>query len=73
MVDDDVRLVVRDPVADAVAEPRRGKMRELGEGLGGVAIGPAAFVLQRLRQVPVVERDEGRDAALQQRVDQPRQ
>ena len=47
-------------------------MRELGEGLGGVAIGPATLILQRLRQVPVVERDVWRDPALQQRVDQAR-
>ena len=37
---------------------------------GDVAVAPAAAVLQRLRQVPVVERDERRDAALQQRVDE---
>ena len=33
--------------------------------------GPAAGVLERLRQIPVVERDEGLDAGLEQPVDEP--
>ena len=53
---DDPRLVVRDPVAHAVAETRRDDLGVLGERLDGVALGPAARVLERLRQVPVVER-----------------
>ena len=62
--DDDMRLVMRDPVSHAVAEPRGGKVCEIGEGLGGVAVGPAALVLQRLRQIPVVERDVWCDVTL---------
>ena len=41
---------------DAVAEPPGDGLGVLGESLGGGARRPAALVLQRLRQVPVVER-----------------
>ena len=40
------------------------------EMLGGVARRPAAAVLQRLRQVPVVQRRVGGDPGLEQRVDE---
>ena len=42
----------------------------LGEALGGVAVGPAARVLERLREVPVIERRHRLDAALEQPLDQ---
>ena len=64
------RLVQRDPLADAVAECRRDHPRVLGEPARGVAGGPATRVLQRLRQVPVVQREGRLDAALAQAVDQ---
>ena len=60
---DDPGLALRDPVANAVAEAGRDDLDVLGEGLGRVAHGPAAAVLERLRQVPVVERRERLDAA----------
>ena len=44
--------------------------RVLGEPLGDVAIQPAAAVVERRRQVPVIERDRRLDALLEQRVDQ---
>ena len=53
----------------ATRSPRRCAMRHrvVGEAQRGVAVEPAALVLQRLRQVPVVERGVRRDAALEQR------
>ena len=58
------------PARDAVAVGVEARRRELGEALDGVAVAPAALVLQRLRQVPVVERHDRLDAALEQCVDQ---
>jgi hypothetical protein len=43
----------------------------VGEGLGRIAILPASAVLQRLRQIPVVERAEGLNASFEQSVHQP--
>ena len=45
--------------------------RVLREQVGGVAVGPAALLLERLRQVPVVEGQPGHDALRQQLVDEP--
>ena len=52
----DVRLVDRDPVLDPVGEPLADDGGVLGEPVDRVAVQPAAVVLERLRQVPVVER-----------------
>ena len=65
------RLVERRPVLDAVVQPVVDRRGVLGEALGRVALGPAAAVLQRLREVPVVERDPRADALGEQRLDQP--
>ena len=65
------RLVERGPVAHPVAERAVHERRVLGEPGGGVPGRPAAGVLQRLRQVPVVERQPRLDAVGQQLVDQP--
>jgi hypothetical protein len=62
---DDPRLVDRAPPAHAVAVGVEARARVLGEALGRVARQPAAFVLECLRQVPVVQRDDGVDAALE--------
>ena len=67
-----VRLVQGDPAPHPVAEVLLDGRRELGEPVRGVAVRPAARVLERLRQVPVVERHDGRDAPPEQLVDQPR-
>ena len=56
------RLVERGPDPHPVAERVVHRGGVVGEPVGGVAVGPAARVLQRLRQVPVVERQPGRDA-----------
>ena len=58
----DLRLVQGDPAADAVAERLGHDRGVVAEALGGVADRPAALVLQRLRQVPVVERGDRLDA-----------
>ena len=47
------------------------KRRVLAERMRGRPLGPAARVLQRLRQIPVVQRDERVDVAREQLVDQP--
>ena len=53
------RLVERRPVLDAVVQAGVDGGRVLGEVLRGVALRPAALVLEHLREVPVVERDPG--------------
>src|SRR5919204_591664 len=60
------RLVVRDPVVDGVTELVEHDLRVLGEPLDDVARSPTARILQRLRQIPVVERREWDDLALAQ-------
>jgi hypothetical protein len=68
---DDPGLVLRDPARHTVAEPGGDDLDVLGEGLRRVADGPPARILERLRQVPVVERHEGLDAGSEQLVDEP--
>src|SRR5689334_6875060 len=63
-------FVVGGDAHQAVAEAARDFVRVLGEALGGVAVHPAAMVLQALRQVPVVEGQVGRDALFLQGVHQ---
>ena len=67
---DDPRLVVRDPVRDAVAEPTGNRFDVLGEGVHGVANRPAAGILDHLRRVPVEERHVRHDAVAEQLVDE---
>ena len=67
----DVRLVDRAPVRHPVAQPLGHDRRVLPEAQGGVAAEPAPGILERLRQVPVVEGGHRRDAGLEQAVDQP--
>ena len=62
-------LVERDPATDAVAEARADDLRVLAERLGGAALGPAAGILERGRQIPVVQRDKGLDPVGEQLVD----
>ncbi|CAM5256229.1 hypothetical protein SGLAM104S_09630 [Streptomyces glaucescens] len=64
------RLVQGDPLLHPVAERLADDLRVLGEAVGGVALRPAARVLQLLRQVPVVEGDGRLDAVREQLVDQ---
>lgn len=64
-------LVERHPALDAVAERLADEPRVLREPVGGVPLGPAARVLQLLRQVPVVERHHGLDPVGEQLVHEP--
>jgi hypothetical protein len=57
----------RDPVSDGVVHGGG----VLGEPVGRVPVGPPAGVLERLRQVPVVERQPRRDAGVVELVDEP--
>jgi hypothetical protein len=64
-------LVEGRPVAHAVAEHivhRGGRSRGTGRRCRGR---PAALLLHRLREVPVVQREPGEDAGLEQFVDEP--
>lgn len=65
------RLVERRPVLHPVAEALHHVGGVRGEVLRGLPYGPAAPVLERLRQVPVVEGGERGDARLQEAVHEP--
>ena len=65
------RLVERRPGRHAVAEGVVHGRRVVDEPVRRVAVGPAAAVLEGLRQVPVVERQPRVDAVAEQLVDQP--
>ena len=62
------RLVVRDPVRDAIAQTLDNNGRIVGKLLADVAIGPAARVLQRLRQVPMEKRGIWGDVLFEERI-----
>ena len=64
------RLVVGDPVLDAVAEPADDGFGVLDERLRRAARRPAARILERLRRVPVEERRERLDVVREQLVDE---
>src|SRR5688500_9701021 len=66
----DPGLVDREPVLNSGAERGRDRLRVVTEPARSVTIGPAAAVLQRLRQVPVVEGGVGRDPGRMQLVDE---
>ena len=70
-VRDDLWLVQRDPVADAIAEPARDDIRVPAERLDRLGRGPAALLLKSLWKVPVVERDERPDTVCEELVDEP--
>ncbi len=65
------RLVERREGRDAIPEGLPDHVGVLGEAGCGVATRPASGVLKCLRQVPVIERDQGRDRLVEQAVDQP--
>src|SRR5262249_45189856 len=60
------RLVLRDPPAHAIAQTLSHHLGILGEGLGGVAVAPAAVPVEREGQIPMVQRRDGRDAPREQ-------
>ena len=67
----DVGLVDRHPVGDAIGETLGHDRGVLLEPVDGAAVEPAAVVLERLGQVPVVERGHRVDPGGQQLVDEP--
>src|ERR1700751_1536469 len=64
----DRRLVEDRPVPDTVAESGRHDARVIGEVAGQITVWPAAFVFQRLRKVPVIERGKWTNLRLQESV-----
>jgi len=70
-IDEGEELVDGEEVGDAVAELRRHGAGIIRKRPGGVAGLPAASVLQRLRQIPVIERRKRLDAGFEQRIDEP--
>jgi len=64
------RFVDRGPAAHPIAQCGTDESGVGGEAQGGVASRPAAGILEGLRQVPVVERQDGLDAGFEQRVHQ---
>ena len=64
-------LVLRDPVRDPISEAGNDRLDVLLERLDGVAGRPPAAVLECLREIPVIERDEGLDPAREELVDHP--
>ena len=63
-------LVDREPAVDAVAQPLDDGLGIAAEGVDRLADEPAPPVFERLGQVPVEERDPGRDPSGEQGVDQ---
>ncbi|SPU41695.1 Uncharacterised protein [Bifidobacterium longum subsp. infantis] len=63
------RLVQRGVGFDAVAQTVSHDARIVGQFVGGVAVEPTVPIAEVLRQIPVVERDRGLDALVEQRVD----
>src|SRR5690606_35402387 len=70
-IDEVLELVEREEMAHAVAEVLRDIAGVVAEGFRRVARLPAAFLLQRLRQIPMIKRGEGLDAGGEQLVDEP--
>ena len=71
-VRDDPGLVQRRPHRHAIpVSPERG-LGIVGEPLDDVRVEPAAAIVERGGQIPVIERDVRRDAAREQAVDEPR-
>src|SRR4051812_1099555 len=69
--DESPELVDREEVLDPIRETLRHVARVIGKGFGGLArLPPADPVMERLRQVPVVEGGEGLDAVLEQFVNE---
>ena len=64
------RLVKRYPHRDLVTEFLREELCVLGEALRRLTAGPAAAILERLRELPVIDGRDGRDPSIAQPVDQ---
>src|SRR5262245_7836988 len=69
-IDECAKLVDREEMADAVAQLLGHVAGVVRERIDGVAVLPSTLVLQRLRQLPVIQRGERRDPGSDQLVDQ---
>src|SRR5215208_5918687 len=67
----DPGLVQGDPEPYAIREGFVDDSSVLRKALARVPVDPAACILKRLRQVPMIEREHGFDGALSQAVDEP--
>ena len=65
------RFIERRKPLDAVAVPPRCKRRIVGEPSGEIAHGPAAKVIERLRQIPMIQAEPWLDPCREQGIDQP--
>ena len=63
-------LVERGEPLDPIAIAPRGQRHIVGEPPRTIAIGPATAIIERLRQVPMIEADPRLDVGRQQRIDQ---
>ena len=63
-----IRLVKNHPVRNPVAQRLRHQLHVIGKAACRIAVGPTARIFQRLRQVPVIERNQRTDARFQQSV-----
>jgi hypothetical protein len=59
-----------DPMRHAITETPADSMSELDERIHSRAVGPAAFIFERLRKVPVIKRRPRRDACRQEAIDE---
>ena len=65
-VDEGRWFVEQHPVGDAIAQRARHQFDVVGEAGRRIAIGPASGIFERLRQVPVIERDQRADVGFEQ-------
>ncbi len=63
-------FVEQHPIGNAVAESACDSINVVSKARRRIAIGPAAGIFERLRQVPVIEGDEGANSGFQQGIDE---
>ncbi len=69
-VGDNPRLVERHPLFHAAIELAEHDLRIFGKPVRDVGVEPAAAIIERCRQVPVIEREQRLDVVLEQLVDE---
>ncbi len=65
------RFIVCDPVIDAVAQSAGDHIGIFDKSLSGGADRPAAFLLQHLGQIPVIQGDEWNNVCIEKTIHQP--
>ncbi len=71
-IGDDPGLIERGPHLDAISQRLEHRDGVVAEPAGNVAIEPAAAIVERFGQIPMVERNVRLDSLLEQRVDEAR-